>query len=113
MRCFFSVFLCSYFSVVLTATKSSDDLAWPKDYTLANKQAITIYQPQVDSFQEGVIDTTSAFKINRENKEYYGTFNMIGKALVNKETSLVTISDIKISNVQLPVGGFHGGGIHR
>ncbi|MDG0815312.1 hypothetical protein [Bdellovibrio svalbardensis] len=96
----------SYISVAIAAKKASTDLVWPKEFSFENKQAITMFQPQVDSLQEGMVTATSAFRFSRDKKEYFGSFRIQGKALINKETNVVTLSNIKISNVQLPAGKF-------
>lgn len=102
------IVLLSFMSLFLTITcwaaKPSANLVWPKEFTLENKKNITMFQPQVESLSDGVITANVAFKFTQNKKDFYGSFKLQGKALINKEKDLVTLSDMKVAFLNVPVG---------
>lgn len=102
MRWLVIVLLTLSFTVAQGAKKSFDKaLVWPKEFKLGEHD-ITVFQPQVESLKEDELLATSAFKFTQDKKEYYGSFSIKGRALVDKSKNLVSLSQIKVINVQVP-----------
>ncbi|MFS4461046.1 hypothetical protein [Bdellovibrio sp. HCB2-146] len=77
---------------------------WPREFDLGSQKKITIYQPQVDSLKGDALTVQSAFKLNEDKKDVYGSFSLKSKALISKDQGVVTIRDIVVTDVQLPQG---------
>lgn len=92
------------FCFVFAATKEDNSPLWPKDLTLESKQKITLFQPQVMSMDGDKISARTAFKIKEKEKDIYGSFLIDARTFVSKDQGVVSIEEVKISDLQLPQG---------
>ena len=78
---------------------------WPRQFYYSG-DSITIYQPQVDSWQDNLIRAHAAVAIKAPGMDAptYGVISMQGVTAVNKDTRLVDLYDIAVTNAEVPGG---------
>ncbi|HWU44333.1 MAG TPA: hypothetical protein VN132_12870, partial [Bdellovibrio sp.] len=105
------ILLISFYSLITFAATNpsttnpkspTSQQIWPRDFSLNSKQKITVFQPQVESLRQDLLTAISAFKLTEGKKELFGSFKMSAKALVNKESGMVALSEVKISDLLVP-----------
>jgi hypothetical protein len=74
---------------------------WPLNLGMDGGTQIEIYQPQVESLVDNKVQAMAAFKALKDKKEYLGTFVLEAKSDLDKKTDLVSLSDFKISKMNL------------
>ena len=61
-------FTCISIALVTTITVAAQDIGWPRQIT-APKGVITIFQPQLDSFTNNVIEARAAVSVTPQGYE--------------------------------------------
>ena len=89
------------------------DPGWPRQFYYSG-DSITIYQPQVDAWQDNLIRGHAAVAIKAPGmaEPTFGVMHMQGVTAVNKDTRLVDVTDIAVDERQVPDGGHPGIRIH-
>jgi len=78
---------------------------WPRDVQ-SSAGTITIYQPQIDSFKEDVLDARSAVSVTSENggEPVFGVVWLECHALTDRVSRTVTLTDVKVNEIKFPAG---------
>ncbi len=87
-----------------TQTKAPSDSGWPRTFT-SGASTFTIYPPQVDKWEENLIDLYCAveLKSGKESAAKYGVVWFQARTEVDKVNRLVMIDQPKITKVKFPV----------
>jgi hypothetical protein len=87
-----------------TQTKAPSDSGWPRTF-ISGADTFTIYQPQVDKWDENIIDLYCAaeLKSGKESAAKYGVVWFQARTEVDKVNRLVTLDQAKITKVKFPV----------
>ena len=82
------------------------DPGWPRQFYYSG-DSITIYQPQIESWQDNLIRARAAVAIKAPGMDAptYGVITMQGVTAVNKDTRLVDVYDIAVTNGKFPAAG--------
>ncbi|WP_413581034.1 hypothetical protein [Bdellovibrio sp. HCB288] len=101
------ILLCGVFTNAAKDTKtdtaaSAPSRNWPIEVSLDSKQKVTLFQPQVEGIDNNLITARTAFKIQKDGKDSYGSFLMKADSLIDKDQSTVTLRTIKVADMQLP-----------
>jgi hypothetical protein len=86
------------------AQSTTPPQTWPQDLETANKEKITVFQPQVESLEDNMVTARAAFKYSKDGKESYGSFLMKSSTLIDKEKDTVSFETIKVADLQFPEG---------
>jgi len=86
-----------------TPAAEASDPAWPREFRHENL-AVSIYQPQLDRWEENFLEarTAVAFKRDGEEKAIYGVIWIQADTEVDKVNRLVTLSNLKLTRVEFP-----------
>jgi hypothetical protein len=87
-----------------TQTKEPSESRWPRTFT-SGVDTFTIYPPQVDKWDENLIDLYCAaeLKSGKESAAEYGVVWFQARTEVDKVNRLVTLDQAKITKVKFPV----------
>jgi hypothetical protein len=87
-----------------TQTKAPSDSGWPRTF-ISGADTFIIYQPQVDKWDENVIDLYCAaeLKSGKESAAKYGVVWFQARTEVDKVNRLVTLDQANITKVKFPV----------
>jgi len=87
-----------------TQTKEPSESRWPRTFT-SGVDTFTIYPPQVDKWDENLIDLYCAaeLKSGKESAAKYGVVWFQARTEVDKVNRLVTLDQAKITKVKFPV----------
>ena len=101
--------LCAVCFLVLFATlanSQSSDPGWPRTI-LTDSTQMVIYQPQVDSWQNGKLEARAAVAATERTtgQSLYGTVWLSGKTTLDQEKRLVTLYDIDAKKATFPSAG--------
>ncbi|WP_413294468.1 hypothetical protein ACLSU7_05040 [Bdellovibrio sp. HCB185ZH] len=77
-------------------------VTWPRDVETAEKEKITVFQPQVESLDNNVITARAAFKYQKDGKDSYGSFQLKASTLIDKVDDTLTLQTIKVTDLQFP-----------
>jgi len=82
------------------------DPGWPRHF-FQSGDSITIYQPQVDSWQGNLIRFHAAASVTSPTRSTptYGVITVQAVTAVNKDTRLVDLSDIAVTSTRFPAAG--------
>ncbi len=85
------------------ATAASDDNAWPREYT-ADKNTVTMYQPQIDKWDNNRLEARVAVSVQTEAaaQPTFGVVWIGARTEVDKGKGLVTLEDIEILKTDFP-----------
>jgi hypothetical protein len=85
-------------------TKLPSESSWPRTFT-SGTNTFTIYQPQVDRWDENLISLYCAveLKAGKESAAKYGVVWFRARTEVDKVNRLVTLDQAKVTKVQFPV----------
>ncbi len=101
-------FLVALLTTSLAAQSGSTpaEIGWPRQFFYSG-DSITIYQPQVDAWQDNLIrgHAAVAIKASGMTEPTYGVIQVQGVTAVNKDTRLVDVSDIALTNAKFPMAG--------
>src|ERR1700751_1501618 len=88
---------------VKTQTKEPSDSGWPRAFT-SGPDTFTIYQPQVDKWEENLVDLYCAVELKAANDSAtkYGVVWIQARTEVDKVNRLVTLDQAKITQVKFP-----------
>ena len=88
------------------------DPGWPRHFVQSG-DSITIYQPQVDAWQNNLIrfHAAAAVKTQGMSAPTYGAISLQAVTAVNKDTRLVDLYDIAVTSARFPGTGADSGGI--
>jgi hypothetical protein len=89
--------------VSLSAIASGQDPGWPRKH-VESQGTLVSYQPQVDTWQNfNEISWRQAFQLTPSGgKQVVGAARLTGTTHVDKETHMVTISGIQVTNTYFP-----------
>ena len=87
-----------------TQTKEPSESGWPRTFT-SGADTFTIYPPQVDKWNEDLIDLYCAveLKTEKESAAKYGVVWFEARTEVDKVNRLVTLDQAKVTKVKFPV----------
>ncbi|NOR15135.1 MAG: hypothetical protein GQ544_05485, partial [Candidatus Aminicenantes bacterium] len=97
------LFLLLLIPNVFTQEIPQEEIGWPR--TLEHPKAtITLYQPQVDSFKNNVIEGRSAVSVilKGETEPVFGAVWYKARVETDRDTRMVNILDIKIPRTRFP-----------
>src|ERR1043165_1433640 len=77
------------------AVSAPSDGGWPRQYT-ADQTTFTVYQPQVESWDQALLTARAAVAVQKAGAATpeYGTIQFTARTLVDKESDLVTLTEI-------------------
>jgi hypothetical protein len=75
---------------------------WPRTF-VSGPDTFTMYQPQVDKWNENLIDLYSAVELKAGKDTKYGVIWFEARTEVDKVNRLVTLDQLKITRVKFPV----------
>src|SRR3974377_1390275 len=89
---------------VKTLTNGPAESRWPRTFT-SGVDTFTIYPPQVDKWDENLIDLYCAVELKsvKESAVKYGVIWFQARTEVDKVNRLVTLDQAKITKVKFPV----------
>lgn len=73
---------------------------WP-DEIITNTFSLTIYQPQMESYDKITLSARSAISVTVDNNTYFGALWFKGKTAIDKDEQLVVINDVEIKDIRL------------
>ncbi|WP_413578185.1 carbohydrate-binding family V/XII [Bdellovibrio sp. HCB290] len=85
-----------------SASSSAATQSWPIEVALDSKQKVTLFQPQVESIENNLITARTAFKLQKDGKDSFGSFLMKADSMIDKDQATVTLRTIKVADMQLP-----------
>lgn len=82
------------------------ETGWPRQFFYSG-DSITIYQPQVDAWQDNLIRAHAAVAIKAPgmSEPTFGVMHMQGVTAVNKDTRLVDVTDVAVTSAKFPMAG--------
>jgi hypothetical protein len=81
-----------------------DQEGWPRDMTF-KKGVITIYQPQIESFEKNIIEARAALAIKQKDKApVFGAMWFSSRAVTDLDTHLVLFDEIVVESLKFPEG---------
>lgn len=94
-----------------TADKKGEDKpdanAWPRDMTTDDGTKVTMYQPQIEKWEQNKLEARAAVAVQAKAaaSPTFGVVWITARTEVNKEDRIVTLDDVKIPKVNFPSGG--------
>ncbi|HXY24148.1 MAG TPA: hypothetical protein VEI73_05825 [Candidatus Acidoferrum sp.] len=87
-----------------TPLRGAPEAGWPRSFT-SGVNTFVIYQPQVDKWDENLVDLYCAVELKTANETAakYGVVWIQARTEVDKVNRLVTLDQAKITNVKFPV----------
>jgi hypothetical protein len=81
-----------------------DQEGWPRDMTF-KKGVITIYQPQIESFEKNIIEARAALAIKQKDKApVFGAMWFSSRAVTDLDTHLVLFDEIVVESLKFRKG---------
>lgn len=84
---------------------SGEELQWPR-VVEAGDTTFTIYQPQIDKFEDAMLEARAAVKVDtkvgEKTQTSYGVVWISARTQIDKENDLVELDDIQITKVNFP-----------
>ncbi|MCK5102323.1 MAG: hypothetical protein KAR17_05895, partial [Cyclobacteriaceae bacterium] len=81
-----------------------DELGWPREVKF-KKGVITIYQPQIESYDKNKIEARAAIAIKGNDKSpVFGAMWFTSRVLTDRDEHLVTFDDISLETMKFPEG---------
>lgn len=76
---------------------------WPKEIQ-AGKAAVVMYQPQIESFEEDKLGGRAAVMVKEteDSEPVFGAVWMDARVSTDRETRMVTLLEVKVTNVKFP-----------
>lgn len=99
-------FLCLFSSISIGMSEAIDldELGWPRDLVF-EKGIITVYQPQVESFDKNKIEARAAVALKVEDQApLFGAVWFTSRAITDLDERLVTFDDLFVETVKFPKG---------
>ena len=96
--------LLLFISQIFAKEIDLDELGWPRDLKF-DKGVITIYQPQIESFEENKIEARAAIAVKIEDKSpVFGAMRFNSRAMTDLDEHLVTFDNIIVESLKFPEG---------
>src|SRR5512135_3039040 len=91
------------FAVCVAVTASAAD--WPRDVQ-SSVGTITIYEPQIDSFKDDIMEARAAVSITSQDStgSVFGAVWLECHALTDKPSGTVTLDEVKVKDIKFPPG---------
>lgn len=81
-----------------------DDRGWPRDITF-KKGVITIYQPQIESYENNIIEARAALAVKVKDKSpVFGAMWFTCRTTTDKDLRLVVFDEVKVESLKFPEG---------
>lgn len=95
------VFLCFLLSFHTMAKEPGND--WPREIDV-KKTRIVIYQPQIESFTEDILESRAAIAVISEGSEdpVFGAAWFVSRVFTNLDTRMVTLGELKVTSIKFP-----------
>ena len=77
------------------------DLSWPREIT-AEGYSITLYQPQLESFEGNQLDSRMAVSISNKKDLIFGAVWLKGKVSTDLDSRIVHLENIEIPKINFP-----------
>jgi hypothetical protein len=89
-----------------TASAQQATFGWPRTVA-SDAETIQVYQPQVDSWEQGKLKAREAVIITQSqlNETLYGVVWLTARTTLNQDTREVTLYDIEVTDTSFPSGG--------
>jgi len=86
------------------ATPPPSDTSWPKQFS-SDGYSITVYQPQVDSWQGNQLQARAAVSFTSQSspRPVYGVVWLTARTEVDKEARTVTVENVSITKGNFPI----------
>ena len=86
-----------------SSDQTQPDIGWPRTLP-AGGMAVTIYQPQLDSWDGFALEAHAAVALESggEQPPTFGVVELSARTLVNKEERLVALENLKITDARFP-----------
>ncbi len=82
-----------------------ESLQWPR-VVVAGDTTFTVYQPQIDKFENAMLEARAAVKVDvkvgEDTQTSYGVVWVTARTLIDKERDLVELDDIQITKANFP-----------
>ena len=81
-----------------------EGLSWPREFT-NEKGNLTVFQPQLEKWISEVFEATAAIALLPEGEKnpIYGFFRVKGNTYTNLESRVVTLFNLKITEIEFKV----------
>ena len=100
-----SALLVIIFSAIVVAGQSrTNDNGWPRKFAVANS-SVAVYQPQIEDWSGNSFSARAAIAVseNQSKQPLYGVLWFTARAEIDKVNRLVTLSDFKVTKVNMPM----------
>jgi hypothetical protein len=90
-------------SLAVSQTKTSDN-GWPRKFAIGTN-SVAVYQPQIEEWFGNSLSARAAIAIteNQSKQPLYGVLWFSARAEIDKINRLVTLSDFKVTKLNIPV----------
>src|SRR5574341_2013829 len=80
------------------------DVAWPREAKAADGTVITVYQPQLERWQDNNLTGRAAVSVLRpgEKEPHYGVLELSARTEIDKAADLVTLSQLRVTKSSFP-----------
>ncbi|MNJ96852.1 hypothetical protein D3C87_145860 [compost metagenome] len=97
------VIIISIFGISLSAfSVTPEGPRWPQTYDVSSGRKLTVFQPQGESLKDNILKVRSAIRIQEGKSESFGSAAMQTQVLVSKDQNLVTLSNVKVTEIKIP-----------
>jgi len=81
--------------------------AWPREFTSAEGDRLTVHQPQVDRWENDVLEArvAVALQLAGEDEPLYGALWIVSDTRTNLQTRVVTVGNVRIAEARFPATG--------
>jgi hypothetical protein len=86
------------------ASAQAPDVAWPREVKAADGTAITVYQPQIESWADNRVSARAAVAVMRpgEREAGYGVIELAARTAIDKSADVATLSELRITKSSFP-----------
>jgi hypothetical protein len=86
------------------AWAQAPDVAWPREVKAADGTAITVYQPQIESWADNKVSARAAVAVIRpgEKDPGYGVIELAARTAIDKSADVATLSELRITKSSFP-----------
>ncbi|MEN8224482.1 MAG: hypothetical protein ABFS05_03895 [Bacteroidota bacterium] len=98
-----SIALFLAFGSFVTAQDEEPQLNWPREIETEENAVITLYQPQLESFESNILVGRMAVSVKPENKDLiFGALWFSARLLTDLENRLAVLDDLEITQTHFP-----------
>ena len=89
---------------VSCASAQTTDVAWPREAKAPDGTTITVYQPQLERWQENTLSGRAAVAVlpPGAKEPHYGMIELTARTEVDKAADLVTLTQLRITKMNFP-----------